>query len=460
MLKIFPLLLRVALVLAARRAPAPHTWLASIASRATSSTTGFVFTPADFGGDPSGETDSTKAVQAALAAAAAVSVPGAFIGNGTNHAGATVDLRGGAYQVSSALWVGGDHGGGLRMCCGMIRAAPSFPRDDFIVNVGNHVEDVTFEDLQLDCAQTGGGLHTSSALRVHISRAYVHGFTSYGVRATQGHEVHLTDSFLGQYWWGEDGTTPGAGNASGTAVLIDGQDHWIDNIIIFSAAVGVEMRGGAAVISNSHIYNGGGPSLLVSGHALRVVGSYFDFDPVVLIDPLAVDISHCFFLGAVGVELRSSGHPTAFISGLQITHNQFVVGNADPKDQVAVWVNESAGFFQSVNQTTVALNVFPPATYGPATGQSLASSATEARLTTVLDDATDAVDFNFRPLLTFDCSRFGVTSAEHSIVLPMGTSGAVFPATAMRATGHCQLQVVSNMLLPAGTQVSVTARQV
>ena len=41
-------------------------------------------------------------------------------------------------------------------------------------------------------------------------------------------------------------------------------------------------------------------------------------NPVVLVDPVAVDISHCFFLGAVGVEVRSSGTKYAFVSGLQV----------------------------------------------------------------------------------------------------------------------------------------------
>ena len=521
-----------------RRAPSPTAWMASSVFRSEASG-GAIFDPSDYGGDPTGVNDSAKAVQAALDAAAAFSVPGHFIGNGTNHGGATVDLRGGAYRVSTPLWVGGTHGGGMRVCCGALLAAAAFPRSAFILNVGEHTEDTTFEDLQLDCAQTGGGLHTSGALRVHVSRVYVHGFTTVGVRATQGHEVHLTDSFLGQWWWGEDPTKPAGGNASGTAVLVDGQDHWVDNIIVFSAAIGIEMRGGAAVISNSHVYNGGGPALLVRGHAIRVLGCYFDFNPVceprcsnlealskrttrwdpalliartlllhwAMLDPqfptqvvilgpiVAVDVSHSFFLGAVGVELRASDPQahrpltardpirdqtplatgahrdealaTNFISGLQITHNQFVVGDADPRGRVAVYVNESAGPFVSINQTIVAHNVFPPATYGPAAGHTLPYRATEATITSVIHASAaigglSSYEFDFTPRLLFDCTRFGIATARHSVVLPLqrpASWDAELPRTALRMSGACMLQVVSEKPLPAGTRVSVIASQ-
>ena len=104
------------------RAPAPAAWFATARWAAP---TGNIFTPASYGGDPTGKFDSTLAVQAALDAAATVAVPGAFIGNGTNHAGATVHLQGGEFLVSGALWVG--KGGGIRVCCGALRAAPSFP---------------------------------------------------------------------------------------------------------------------------------------------------------------------------------------------------------------------------------------------------------------------------------------------------------------------------------------------
>ena len=253
------------------------------------------------------------------------------------------------------------------------------------------------------------------------------------------HSSILRTGFLGQFYWGEDPTKPAGGNATGTAVLVDGQDHWISDIIIFSAAIGIEMTGGAAVISNAHIYNGGGPSLLLRGHAIRVLGCYFDFNPVVIIDPVAVDVSHSFFLGAVGVELRSSGDG-AFISGLQITHNQFVVGDTDPTGSVAVWVNESAGRFASINQTEISHNVFPLATYGQSLGRSLLAKRTEATLTAVVKASLPTaatslapiLNFDFAAALLFDCERFPIATADHSVVLPLAATN-LFPRTVLRA---------------------------
>ena len=446
----------------AHRAPSPASWLAATRLRLPAANSSFVFDPAAYGGDPTGQRDSTAAVQAALDAAAAVTAPGSFIHNATNHGGATVDLRGGEFLVSSALWVG--PGGGSRVCCGALRAAPSFPRDGFLLNVASKdvIEDTTLEDLQLDCAQTGGGIHTSGALRVAVSRVYVHGFTTAGVRATQGHETHITDSFLGQWWWHEDPSTPQPhGTTTGTAILIDGQDHWITDVIIFSAAVGIEMEGGAAVLTNIHAYNGGGPSLLSYAHTIRAIGCYFDYNPVVLVDPVGVEIAHSLFLGAVGVELRSSGAAEAMVSGLQVTHNQFVVGGADPTGRFSVWVNESAGPFRFANDTRITNNVHPPAMYGPSLGRSLASRATEATLTRALTAAdADALEFDLAPLLLFDCARFPLLRAEHSVLLPPTADAGLFPRTALRSTGGCSVRVASDVPLPPGTRVTVSAAQI
>ena len=82
------------------------------------------FDPIAYGGDPTGRTDSTAAVQAALAAANAVAVPGGFVGNSTSHGGAVVDLMGGQFAVSQTLWFGS--GGGVRLTGGSLKATDNF----------------------------------------------------------------------------------------------------------------------------------------------------------------------------------------------------------------------------------------------------------------------------------------------------------------------------------------------
>ena len=75
-----------------------------------------IFHPSAFGADPTGKNDSTLALQAAINAALDVVIPAAhFIGNASDAGGATVDLEGGEYRVSSPLWL--RHGaGGVRIC--------------------------------------------------------------------------------------------------------------------------------------------------------------------------------------------------------------------------------------------------------------------------------------------------------------------------------------------------------
>ena len=103
---------------------------------------GTTFDPATFGGDPTGCTDSTAAVQAALAAAQAVADPGGFIGNSTNHGGATVDLMGGQFAVSRTLWFGS--GGGMRLTGGSLRATDNF-------TVGQPLVAVQGKGLEVPC---------------------------------------------------------------------------------------------------------------------------------------------------------------------------------------------------------------------------------------------------------------------------------------------------------------------
>eukprot|EP00966_Prymnesium_polylepis_P245139 5670365-Prymnesium_polylepis.1 len=270
------------------------------------------------------------------------------------------------------------------------------------------------------------------------------------------------DSFLGQFWWGEDGPGSDSGSSTATAVVIEGQDHLIDSCVIFSAAVGIELNGGAALVASTHIYNGGGPSLVVRGQEVRVIGCYFDFNPVVLVDPVAVDISHSYFLGAVGIELRSSGSPEAFVSGLQITHNQFIVGSADPRSRVGVWVNETAGRWSNINQTLVADNVYPPATYGDWKGLSVSETATHISRTQVVKEANaSSFLFDLKHVLLFECTEQagGIASALHGVLLPLGSRAHWVPKTAIRLGDGCTLIVESDSPLPKGTRVSVTVDQ-
>ena len=73
------------------------------------------------------------------------------------------------------------------------------------------------------------------------------------------------------------GTGKASSNLTGTAIEVDGQDSWISDVIVFSGLYGVVLHGGAVVMTNTHIYNGGSFALSMEpGAASRVLGCYFD----------------------------------------------------------------------------------------------------------------------------------------------------------------------------------------
>lgn len=294
---------------------------------------------------------------------------------------------------------------------------------------------------------------------VTVSRcSYMHGFATYGLRAIKGHEVHISDSFLGQYYWGETGADQPAGrNLTGVAVQIDGQDHWIDSIVVFSALYGVVLHGGALVMSDSHIYNGGEAALMTTSHAVRVFGCYFDNNPVVLVDPIAVDVSHNMFLGGVSIFIESSGRPGAFVSGLHLTHNQFIVGPGTHlgATRSAIVINETAGLFTAFNSSVVQDNAVPPATYGPFLGTSMdARSTNVARTVVSRHQRLFTVDFSSTVLLT-DCSRFPLSHVLVSLEATMGFPRAVRRPAAPASTA-CVVTVETDVAFNGTLTVSAT----
>ena len=72
----------------------------------------------------------------------------------------------------------------------------------------------------------------------------------------------------------------------------------------------------------------------------------------------------------------------------------------------------------------------------------------------------DGVDFDLASLLLFDCARFPLLRAEHSVLLPPTADAGLFPRTALRSTGGCSVRVASDVPLPPGTRVTVSAAQI
>lgn len=151
-------------------------------------------------------------------------VPGhpSFGNGGADHGGATLHLDGGMYLVSRQLNYSA--AGNIRICCGSLLATPDFPAGQYLLSVGPG-ELLTLENLALDVNHTAGGIFVNNVLRATLRSLYVQHFATYGVRVVSGHEVHITDSFFGEYHWSEPQRA--AHNYTGVAIEVDGQDHWI-----------------------------------------------------------------------------------------------------------------------------------------------------------------------------------------------------------------------------------------
>ena len=211
-----------------------------------------VFSPVTFGADPTGVRDSTASLQRAVSAAFAWTAPDPTVGAKTTH-NSVVDLQGGTYLINSTIWLG--KGLTFRMCCGGLLAADSFPDGDFMISAGGALEGITIHDMQFDLNRRGSGaLHFDNTLRVHLDRLFIHHYVLFGIQAVQGHEVHVSNCWLGEWAWAESGGRASQ-NLTGVAIEIDGQDHWLSDIIIFSGKQGIVLRGGALVLTNTHIYN-------------------------------------------------------------------------------------------------------------------------------------------------------------------------------------------------------------
>jgi len=145
-----------------------------------------IFSPLDYGGDPSGAADSTAAVNAAMAALLnASAATGEHDANGVvDCGGATLDLAGGEFLVSAPLVLPAYYGN-LRISQGTLRASSAFPGDRFLIETGGGGGkdgdniDIELTGLFLDCYQVAAGAVLATGLFGGVigPQVYVFNFT-------------------------------------------------------------------------------------------------------------------------------------------------------------------------------------------------------------------------------------------------------------------------------------------
>jgi len=178
-------------------------------------------------------------------------------------AGCTVDLQGGEYLISDTITIP-PYVANLAMSRGSLRASASFTPKAFMVVVGaygacDHPQgscnvDINFPGLFLDGARSAHGLlQINSVMGTTVGPgSYMLNFTGAGVEVNGGHEVMISETWFGETNWDHHFTT--AAPPVATAIAINSNDHYIQDSIVFSALVGLDMRGAANFVSGLHVW--------------------------------------------------------------------------------------------------------------------------------------------------------------------------------------------------------------
>ncbi|KAE9619968.1 putative polygalacturonase [Lupinus albus] len=282
-----------------------------------------VYLVTSYGADPTGNSDSTEAILAAIAEATNGSSE-RFMMRGINDLGGVqINLQGGNYIINKPLQLPVAGVGNLMIHGGTIKASNNFPSDGYLIDLSNsgeskksstsstyNYEYITLKDLFLDSNFRGGGISVINSLRTNIDNCYITHFTTNGILVQSGHETYIRNSFLGQHITA--GGDKDERKFSGIGISLHGNDNAVTDVVIFSAAIGIMVSGQANIISGVHCYNKasnfGGTGIYLKLPGLtqtRIVNSYMDYTKIVAEDPVQLHISSSFFLGDANIVLKS-----------------------------------------------------------------------------------------------------------------------------------------------------------
>ena len=105
----------------------------------------------------------------------------------------------------------------------------------------------------------------------------------------------LSEAWLAECYWSANG--PCQKKADSIAVQINGNDHYLTDVIVFDYAhIGVEVNGAANVLQAVHTWNGGGIGIKVTAHQTRLLGCYLDYNFLQVVDPSGLTVTESFFL--------------------------------------------------------------------------------------------------------------------------------------------------------------------
>ncbi|CAJ1947150.1 unnamed protein product [Sphenostylis stenocarpa] len=401
-----------------------------------------VYLVTSYGADPTGKSDSTEALLAAIADAAKGPSEGFLMKDIKDLGGAQINLEGGKYMISKPLQLPLSGVGNFMIHGGTISASDNFPPDGRLIDLsasGNinsyNYEYITLKDLFLDSNFRGGGISVKNSLRINIDNCYITHFTNTGILVQGGHETYIRHSFLGQYITA--GGDKHERDFSGTGISLQGNDNAITDVVIFSAAIGIMVTGQANTISGVHCYNKatgfGGTGIYLKLPGLtqtRIVNSYMDYTNIVAEDPVQLHISSSFFLGDANIVLKSV---KGVVNGLNIVDNMFS-GLNNGIDTVQL--DQSNSPFNQIDQVFVARNVVK--------GMNL--KATTAKMSMQGNGTSWTADFN--KLLLFP------NLIKH-VVYTLSANGNTFPNHALRNVSQNRVVIETDEAVTANVFVTV-----
>lgn len=407
------------------------------------------FRPQDFGADPTGTEDSsdgfTKAISAMLAIA--VPVPGGVY---KDLGGASLDLAGGRFSVGSPVSIPKGYMN-FRIGGGTLAAINrTFPRNGTLLHVGDASTDKGKACMQVDISHLtldGAGVANTALALINTQYANVgpavmiFGFHGYGIKTDGSGGGYIHKSWLGEeapdkrQWLAFDFDSKASVNLTATAISLEnGQhDYYVEDVIVWSGRVGVKSQNGANQLQGVHTWNlmttMGGIGILLESGGGKVIDSYLDFCPLVIVDPINAVVSGNLFLAKANLVLQASSRSK--VQHLAVTSNRWSSEGKYTNATIVVNGNFTGGVEDTVIEDNVADSMW-------------AAKSTRATRTATLQKNASEVTFDFTNDLLFDtkitevsCSIQAWSFVDHYVQPPSDRKVVVHLSKAISGKVTC-----------------------
>jgi hypothetical protein len=120
--------------------------------------------------------------------------------------------------------------------------------------------------------------------------------------------VQVHETWLGEWIYSDPRKENGTASTA-IGILINGNDHYVTNTIVFSSHIGVYINGAADVLTGVHTWNlatgNGGTGIVVGGSQNRLQECYLDWNDLVIMDAEVVTFTDAFLLGGGKIRFES-----------------------------------------------------------------------------------------------------------------------------------------------------------